>query len=188
VRRLAAGAGVAPELFAGREPGALAEELGALLRIVATELKQLLAARAEAKRAARSSNQTMVQALDNNPLKFSPTLEDALRVMFGQPSPGYLDARRTVEQSFRDVRLHEVKTYAAMQHALRMLVEDLDPAAIAKAEAGGGGIGGLVGSKKARMWEVYRARWEALTAPHEDGILGAFMLFFAECYDKGRGR
>jgi type VI secretion system protein ImpI len=185
LRRVAKGAGVPPETFARRDPGELAEELGALLHLVVTDLKQLLTARAESKRMARSSSQTMIQALDNNPLKFSPTAEDALRVMFGAPAAGYLDARRTVEQSFKDLKLHQLKTYSAMQHALRMLVEDLDPQAIAEATAPEGGIGGLIGSRKAKMWETYAARWEAKTAPYEDGLVDAFMIYFAECYDRG---
>jgi len=108
--------------------------------------------------------------------------------MFAPSSSGYLDPRRTFEQSFRDLKLHEIKTYSAMQHALRMLVEDLDPEAIGKAADGGGGLGGIVGSRKARLWDTYLARWQAMNAPHEDGALGAFMLFFAEAYDRGGAR
>ena len=35
------------------------------------------------------------------------------------------------------------------------------------------------------MWDAYVARWEAKTAPYEDGLVDAFMLYFAECYDRG---
>ncbi len=187
VRRLARGAGVSEEVFARRDPGELAEELGALVRLVVSDLKQLLNARAESKRLARSSSQTMIQALDNNPLKFSPTAEDALRIMFGPPSSGYLDARRALEQSFKDLKVHQVKTYSAMQHALRMLVEDLDPKAIDEDLGGDRGLGALIGSRKARLWDAYVTRWDAKTAPHEDGLVDAFMLYFAECYDRGSG-
>lgn len=187
VRRLAKGAGVPEDVFARGDPGELAEELGALMRLVVGDLKQLLAARAQSKRLARGSNQTTIQALDNNPLKFSPTPEDALRIMFGPATSGYLDARRALEQSFRDLKTHQVKTYSAMQHALRMLVEDLDPQAIEEAAEGERGLGGLIGSRKGRLWDAYVARWEAKTAPHEDGLVDAFMLYFSECYERGGG-
>jgi type VI secretion system protein ImpI len=38
------------------------------------------------------------------------------------------------------------------------------------------------------MWDTYTARWQAKTAPHEDGLVDAFMLYFAECYDRSGGK
>lgn len=185
VQRFAKGAGVSTQSLAWQDPGAFAEQLGGLMRLVAEELKLLLAARAESKRIARSASQTMIQAQDNNPLKFSPTVDDALQLIFGQPKSGYLDARRAFDESFRDLKAHQIKTYSAMQHALRMLVEDLDPQAVAESTAQERGLEALIGSRKARMWDAYVARWEAKTAPYEDGLVDAFMLYFAECYDRG---
>lgn len=185
IQRFAKGAGLSPQALAGHDPGAFAEQLGGLMRIVAEELKLLLAARAESKRIARSTNQTMIQAQDNNPLKFSPTVDDALQLLFGQQRAGYLDARRALDESFRDLKAHQIKTYSAMQHALRMLVEDLDPQAIAESTAQDRGLEALIGSRKAKMWDAFVARWEAKTAPYEDGLVDAFMIYFAECYDRG---
>jgi len=186
MQRFAKGAGVSPQALATQDPGAFAEQLGGLMRLIAEELKGLLAARAETKRIARSTSQTMIQAQDNNPLKFSPTVDDALQLILGQPRSGYLDAKRAFDESFRDLKAHQIKTYSAMQHALKMLVEDLDPQAISEATAqDGGGLGGLIGSRKAKMWEAYVARWDAKTAPYENGLVDAFMIYFAECYDRG---
>ncbi len=185
MQRFAKGAGVSPQALTTQDPGAFAEQLGGLMRLIAEELKGLLAARAESKRIARSTSQTMIQAQDNNPLKFSPTVDDALQLIFGQPRSGYLDARRAFDESFRDLKAHQIKTYSAMQHALKMLVEDLDPQAISEATAQDGGLGGLIGSRKAKMWEAYVARWDAKTAPYENGLVDAFMIYFAECYDRG---
>lgn len=185
IRRFARGAGLPEHVVAGQDAGQLAERLGVLMRLVAGELKTLLAARAESKRIARSVNQTMMQVADNNPLKFSPTVDDALRLLFGPAVPGYLDAARAFDESFKDLKAHQVKTYSAMQHALRMLVEDLDPQSVSEVVEADRGLGALVGSRKARLWDTYVARWEAKTAPYEDGLVDAFMLYFAECYDRG---
>lgn len=183
--RFAKGAGVSPQALGGRDPGLFAEQLGGLMRLIAGELKGLLAARAESKRIARSTHQTMIQAQDNNPLKFSPTVDDALQLIFGQPRSGYLDARGAFDESFRDLKAHQIKTYSAMQQALKLLVEDLDPQGIAEAAAQESGIGGLIGSRKAKMWDIYTARWEAKTSPYDNGLVDAFMIYFAECYDRG---
>jgi type VI secretion system protein ImpI len=185
LQRFARGAGIPAEALASDDPGAFAEELGALMRVVAVELKQLLAARAESKRIARSASQTMIQAQDNNPLKFSPTVDDAMKLILGRPTSGYLTARKAFEESFRDLKAHQIKTYSAMQHALRLLVEDLDPQAVTESLPAERGIEALIGSRKARLWDAYVARWDAKTAPYEDGLVDAFMLYFAECYDRG---
>ncbi len=153
-----------------------AEEVGALLRLNAENVKQLLAARTESKRAAKAANQTTVQALDNNPLKFSPTIEDALRIMFGRPSRGYLEAHRAMESSFKDLKTHQVKTYAAMQNALRLLMDGLSPEGIEALDEKDHGLGAILSSRKARLWDIYTTRWNAIASMHEEGMLDAFMI------------
>jgi type VI secretion system protein ImpI len=147
-------------------------------------MRQLLEARQQAKRFARSSNQTTIQALDNNPLKFAPTVEEAMRIMFGPPTRSYLDAPGAVTQGFNDLKTHQIKTFSAMQHALKRLMEEFDPVNLEKAHPGGRGLAGILGSSKARLWDLYAARWQARTRNHEDGMLNAFMHYFAEYYDR----
>jgi type VI secretion system protein ImpI len=184
VRLFARGAGLPENAFAARDPAQLAEQLGQLMRLVAENMKQLLEARQQAKRLARSSNQTMIQALDNNPLKFAPTAEEALRIMLGPPTRSYLDARRALAQSFDDLKDHQVSTFSAMQHALKLTLGEFDPDVIENSATGDRGLAAVVGSRKARLWDIYVARWQARTQTHGDGMLNAFMQYFAECYDR----
>jgi type VI secretion system protein ImpI len=41
----------------------------------------------------------------------------------------------------------------------------------------------MVGSRKARLWDIYVARWQAHARRHDHGILDTFMDYFARCYD-----
>jgi type VI secretion system protein ImpI len=188
VRLIARGAGLPDDAFAAHAPAEFAEEVGQLLRLVAENMRQLLDARQQAKRFARSSNQTTIQALDNNPLKFAPTVEEAMRIMFGPATRSYLDAPSAIAQGFDDLKTHQIKTFSAMQHALKRLMEEFDPATIEKAPTGGRGLVGALGSSKARSWDVYATRWQARTHGHEDGMLNAFMHYFAEYYDRDGNR
>jgi type VI secretion system protein ImpI len=184
IRRFAKGAGIPEQVFARRDALEVAEELGVLMHLVADNLKQLLSARHEAKRFTRAGNQTMIQALDNNPLKFAPNVEDALKIMLGPRTRSYLDARRTLETAFQDLKTHQINTFSAMQGAVKMLVKDLDPQEIETTAGSDDGLSGWLGNRKNRLWDIFLARWQAKTMHHSDGIVGAFMLYFAECYDR----
>jgi type VI secretion system protein ImpI len=183
-RLVAQAAGVPEQTFSQSSPEELAQSLGGLLRLVTDNLRQLLAARQQAKRMARSSDQTTIQAVDNNPLKFSPSTDDAIRLMFGPSTRSYLDARRAFEQSFEDLKTHQIKTYSGMQQALAMLVEDLDPEAIDRDTYPDSGLSSLLTSRKAKLWDAYVARWQAKARRSEGGLTDVFMDYFAECYDR----
>src|SRR5208337_5281969 len=118
LRRIAHAAGIPEQAIASRDPNALADEIGAVIRLTAQNLAQMLSSRAESKTLMRSSSRTMIRATENNPLKFSGSVEDALAIMFGPPSRQYLDARTTIESSFSDLKAHQILTYGAMQSAL----------------------------------------------------------------------
>jgi type VI secretion system protein ImpI len=183
VRLVAHGAGLSEDALAARDPSELAAEIGQLIRLLTENTRQLLDARQQAKRLTRSSNQTTIQALNNNPLKFAPTAEDAMRIMFGPPTRSYLDARRAFAQSFDDLKSHQVRMLSAMQHALKELLADLDPDLIDRTSKDDRGLASILGSRRARLWDIYSTRWRALTQDNEDGMLNAFMSYFAEYYD-----
>jgi type VI secretion system protein ImpI len=81
------------------------------------------------------------------------------------------------------LKKHQIKTYVAMQQAVTMLMKDMDPAAIEAASQSDRGLAGMVGSRKARLWDIYVARWQAHAKRHDNGILDTFMDYFARCYD-----
>lgn len=183
VRRLARAASLPEDFFAGTDSGQLADQFGDILRLTVTSMMMLLQARNEAKRLTRSTSQTTIQATENNPLKFSPTPEDAMRILFGPRTHSYLEARRAFSQGFDDLKSHQLKTYMAMQHAVAMLVADLDPAAIAT-DMEADGIIDKVRSRKSRLWDAFLARWKANFGREKGAAIEAFMLHFADYYDQ----
>jgi type VI secretion system protein ImpI len=126
----------------------------------------------------------MIRALENNPLKFTGSPDEALAIMFGPPTRNYLDARATIESSFADLKAHQILTFGAMQAALDALFEDLAPEKIDRSVEPERGLGGLVGSRKAKLWDLYAERWRAKTKRADGRLLEAFMALFAEAYDR----
>ncbi|WEX10880.1 type VI secretion system-associated FHA domain protein TagH [Chelativorans sp. AA-79] len=175
---VARGAGVPPDVFAGRDPQEVAQEIGEVLRASIENLTQLLKARAAAKSMTRSSSRTMIGAADNNPLKFVPAAAEAMEIMFRRNRSGYMGARETVEDSFADLKRHELATYSAMQKALARLLEEFSPDAI-ESKAGASAFA----SRKSRSWDLFVEKWEEKAAS-DNGILDIFLAYFAEAYDE----
>lgn len=179
LREIAIAAGISPELLQSRDPHEVAAEIGAVLRTVVEELALLLKARAAAKILAKSTHRTMISAADNNPLKFVPGTDDILEIMFARRRSGYLDARHSVEDAFRDLKTHEFATYAAMQAALSRLLDDLSPEAISKKLPPTSFT-----SKKGLAWDAFVAKWRTMEEAHENGMLDIFLAYFSEAYAK----
>ena len=175
LQQFAAGANIPEALLAARSSSELAHELGQIMRIVCANLMQLLNARAAAKTLARTGDRTLIQSRDNNPLKFMPTPEEALRVILGPHSGSYLDGRQTFEHSFADLQAHELATFAAMQQALIKLVEEFAPDSIEKAS--GTARMPLLGTNKGKHWDLFvepppeMKRYLVVPAPVEQQIV-----------------
>lgn len=182
--RFAKGANLPPNWISAQEAGDLMERLGRVLLQVTTSIKQLLDARSQSKRLAGSSSHTMIAALDNNPLKFSPTPAEAMRIMLGPPSTSYLDAEQAFIQGFDDLKTHQIKVLSAMQLALERLVDDLDPKSIEESLGETKGPMSWIGFQKAQFWTVYKSRWQSKKSRHGGGLRELFMEYFAECYDQ----
>ena len=181
IQVLARSAGIPEDVLAQKDSVELAQQIGNALHLLIENLMQLLNARQQAKRLARTTVHTNIDALDNNPLKFSPSSQDALRILFGTANPSYLDPQRAIGQAFGDLKSHQMKTYSAMQHALNMIMADLDPKRIDR-EIEGGRISSLL--RKAKLWDAFLNRWQAKVSGQGGEPIEAFMRYFAEYYDR----
>lgn len=183
-RLVARAAGLPENFFADKTEAELAEQLGVILRMTVENLMALLQARTQAKQLTRSTSQTTIQAIENNPLKFSPTAEDAMRILFGPPTRSYLDAPHAFAQGFKDLKSHQLKTYAAMQHAVRGLIASIDPTLMARELELQRGARSFFGSNKSKLWDEFLTRWKAHLGRDESAPIDTFMLHFSEYYDR----
>ena len=186
--RIARAAGVPQHVFSSRNPDEIADEIGALIRMTTEHLAQMLASRAESIALIRSSNRTMIRAVENNPLKFASSPAEALAIMFGPRTRNYLDAQETIERAFADLKSHQILTFGAMQGALDALFEDLAPDRIDRAIEPERGLGALISSRKAKLWDIYVERWRAKTKRADGRLLEAFTALFAQAYDRLRDK
>lgn len=176
---LAAAAGIPEAAIENRPAEDVARELGEIVKIASSEVSMLLKARAAAKNLSKSSQRTVLSTTDNNPLKFVPTVEEALGIMIGRNRSGYLDGPASFQQAFDDLKKHEFATFSAMQQALHRLVEELSPDQIETRVSSS-----KFASKKSKAWEELVSVWDEKRNKSENGILDVFMMYFSEAYDK----
>jgi type VI secretion system protein ImpI len=182
--RIAAAAGIPLTAIAGRDPGQVADEIGAVLKLTTANLIQMAASRRQTKSAIRSAQHTMYKPRENNPLKFAASPEHAMESMFGPPNPIHLKAEAAVAEIFAEQKAHALLTFGAMQGALDALFDDLSPDRIEATLPQERGLSAVVASRKAKLWEAYAERWKALTKRADGRLNDAFMALFAQAYDR----
>jgi type VI secretion system protein ImpI/type VI secretion system protein len=164
------------------DPAATMELLGAAFRAMVAGLRQTLIARAAVKGEFRIE-QTVISARGNNPLKFSADDDDALAALLGGGRRTEMSAPAAVADALRDIRLHELASVAAMQAAVRSLVEQLAPGKV-REEAGEQSGLGLPGQRRARWWDAYEALHERVSHSLSDDFDSVFGKSFARAYEQ----
>lgn len=149
-----------------RYPESLTPELmqviGKMLAASMQGCMDLLGSRASTKQEVRMAV-TLINAEANNPLKFLPTGGSALAQMFGPKMPGFMSGPLAVENAYEDLQLHQAAMAAGTQAALQGLFERFDPQILeAQLESQGRHRSLFASQRQARLWELYRDRYEWL--------------------------
>jgi predicted component of type VI protein secretion system len=175
----AAGAGMADAAVA--EPGKTLAALGAAFRTVVSGLRRMIIARAAIKGEFRI-DQTMIRAAGNNPLKFSADDDDALAALLGTGRRGGMPPAQAIGEALRDIRRHELAVAAAMQQAVRDVLEQIDPARIMR-DTAPGRLDQLTGANERRAWQRYSARHAEVMRALADDFDSVFGRSFGRAYE-----
>jgi type VI secretion system FHA domain protein len=177
------GAGLGTEVLSQVEPEVMLHAAGQRLRDLVTGMRALLIARAQIKSELRVE-QTMIAAMDNNPLKISVDDEQALIAMLTPARQGYLAPEAAIQRGFNDLRAHELALLAGARSAISEAMAPLAPELL-MSRVKGGGL--LAASKKAKYWELYEAEFKKLKESAEDDPHGPLARALARAYeDQGR--
>ena len=165
------------------DPVATMIEVGKTFRSLVAGLRAVLMARAAIKSEFRIE-QTMIRARGNNPLKFSAGDEDALAALLGAGRRTDMAPHEAIADALRDIRLHELASMAAMQEAVRSVLDGLDQARLRAGAEQGGGMTLLPAQKKARAWDAYEALHARTVQALADDFDSAFGKAFARAYER----
>ena len=166
---------------------ALMRLAGRLLREATGGTIDLLSARAALKREIRAE-MTMIVERENNPLKFSASVDIALGHLLGAPERGFMPGDHAMHDAFEDLRAHQFATLAGMRAALEGIFSRFDPAILEGRLAQKSVVDSLLPSKrKARMWELFKEMYGELATEASDDFHELFGRAFLEAYDQHLG-
>ena len=178
---------------AGLEGVAITPELsrafGQIFRVVVEGVMDVLQARQRLKDEFRMGVTTF-RHTDNNPLKFSANVEDALHNLLVKRNAAYLGPVDAFEDAFDDLRHHQMAMLAGMRAAFEAMVARVRtrPAAGDLRSAAQERGGFVPMPAKMRYWELYRSRFEDIAKDPERNFRDLFGEVFSKAYEEQLAR
>jgi type VI secretion system FHA domain protein len=177
---LLAGAGVSDAVITPE----LSRNLGQILRVVVDGLMDILKSRQRIKEEFRM-HQTMFRPADNNPLKFSANVEDALHNLLVKRNAAYLGPVEAFADAFDDLRDHQLAVLEGMRVAYEAMLTDFDPDSLQKEfDNQIGKLALPLVPTKMRYWDLYRERRQAMAKDPEATFARLFGEEFRRAYEE----
>jgi type VI secretion system FHA domain protein len=177
---LLAGAGV-PDAVVTQE---LSRNLGQILRIVVSGLMDILQSRQRIKEEFGIQH-TMFRPADNNPLKFSANVEDALHNLLVKRNAAYLAPVDAFADAFDDLRDHQLAMLAGLRVAFDAMLAEFDANKLQEEFDDQMGKHALpLMPAKMRYWELYREKQQELTKDADATFERLFGEEFKRAYEE----
>jgi type VI secretion system protein len=162
----------------------LAESFGRILTVVVAGVMDLLRARQQVKDELRM-RQTQFRPVDNNPLKFSANVEDAMHNLLVKRNAAYLKPVEAFTDAFDDLRDHQLAMLAGLRVAFEAMLADFDPARLEEQFDRQLKKGALLSvPAKLRYWDAYRDRTQQLLQDMDATFRKWFGDEFVKAYEE----
>lgn len=182
-RAFCEGAGVKVETPEGVTPE-LMRLAGTLLRSAIEGTLQMIAMRSATRHELRA-DVTMIQARNNNPLKFSPDAQAALEQLLQPPLRGFMPGPAAVTEAMDDLVGHAIGTMAGTRSALEGVLARFAPQALEGKLAGKSVIDSLLPmARRAKLWELYLQHYEAIREEAQEDFHALFGKAFVQAYEQ----
>jgi type VI secretion system FHA domain protein len=169
----------------------LAQAFGQILRVVVSGVMDVMRSRQQIKDEFRM-RMTRFRPAENNPLKFSANVDDALHNLLVKRNPAYLGPVEAFEDAFDDLRTHQIAMLAGMRVAFESMLAEFDPDRLQQ-EFDRALNKGIVPAKM-RYWDLFREKRHEIVKDPEASFRRLFGDEFARAYEeqlkqlKARGR
>jgi type VI secretion system protein len=176
------GAGIDPSALPADTQAALLTLAGQMVREMILGLMEALKGRSDMKNRLRLS-QTTIQPGENNPLKFSASVDEAVLKLLDPHGSRYLGPIEAIRDSFADLRMHQGALVNAVQAATDELMSRIEPGELQERFDRGLKRGAILGAaNKMKYWDLYVEFYQVLNQRNEQGLPALFAEEFARTY------
>ena len=162
----------------------LAGEMGQALRSLVAGLMEVLQARQATKDEFRI-DVTRFKPADNNPLKCSANVDDALRTLIVRRNPAYLGLADAVADALDDLRQHQMATLAGLRVAFDAMLATFDPDRVqARVDRETKASAIVPMPARWRYWARYRDAFAEMKRDTDASFQTLFGDAFASAYDE----
>ena len=164
----------------------LARDFGQIVRVIVEGLMEVLRARERIKSEFRMRSTTF-KSQDNNPLKYSANVEDALHNLLVKRNAAYLGPVAAFEDAFRDVRNHQMAMLAGVRVAYEAMLAEFDPERLQE-EFDKQLKGRLGAPARLKYWDLYAERFRDRVRDADSCFRDLFGDEFAKAYEEQLAR
>jgi type VI secretion system FHA domain protein len=180
------GAGLPTQRLDDKQAEQVLHRLGQLLREVVLGVTENLHLRAEQKNVLRVPT-TTIQPQNNNPLKLSASVEEALNNLLFRESAEYLSAVDAIRETFGDIKQHQQHLLAAVRTAVAGYVGRLDPEEHeSKISNGRGGL--IHAANKLKYWDLFKDLYQVVSQHQPGQFPHQFLEELARAYELEESR
>lgn len=156
--------------------------VGLMMRETLDGLMQVLRSRTSIKNEFRI-NITTIQPVENNPLKFSVSVDEVLDTMFLRRTRAYKAPLDAIQESFHSIADHQLAVIAGIRSAFRSAMSKFDPERLEEEfkQSGKGGL--LPGVMKGKLWNSYQDHYQKMINDMERSFQELFGDEFVQAYE-----
>jgi type VI secretion system FHA domain protein len=161
------------------------KKAGEIVRETVIRMMQVISSRNNIKNEFRL-NVTTIKPVENNPLKFSATVDDALKNMFIQEGNAYKKPVESIEDAFQGIAEHQVAVLAGIRSAFSGLITRFEPNKLEERfdRYGGSGLDMISMVKKSRNWEQFINYYSDLVDDMDNSFQKLFGENFVDAYEE----
>lgn len=174
--------GMDPDSLSPAQRKEINELGGRMLRELVEGMMQLLRSRSTIKNEFRM-NVTTIEPFENNPFKFSVTVDDALENMFIKKSKAYKEPLDALHECFHELGEHQLAMIAGIREGFRKMMDRFDPNTLEKLFRRRGKYSPLPVLRHVRCWNNYNSYYARLNDNPDASFQSLFGSDFVQAYE-----